>query len=241
MPDFSADEDPWYDPFPGTKNLDEGKSAMEYGVLVSMLQLYTPRLERAHIRITHHAVFQDLAWSNASLPVLKSLTLSAFSRQLMLDRDAPILKLADNLEVLHLHHSACLIEIVSGAFINPAVSNSTIHPPYNLTEISLSTPTSPSPNSRCCSAPRGSNWPRITINPRDPKIVDPRCGMRRPHEVAFDHALNALLPWRQTLKELTFYHHPEPPRAQIARLPPPTRVLGARGRLSLGRALLRQI
>lgn len=185
---------------------DRVKQVVEYGVLVSMLLLRTPQLERAHIRVPVYPAFEDLSQSDVPLTLLKTLTFSAPGGHLELDSAAPIIRLAGNLEVLHLHHIARLIDISSGAFVNRAVAD-TEHMLHNITELSLIDMDLDLPEFRMLFSAVGPKLTSVTINPRRPAMTS-RCGTHRLHRITLSHALNTLWRWPETLKKLAFYYRP---------------------------------
>ena len=165
-------------------------------MLVSLLLQLTPNLAYARVCLSNYASASSatLAQSDMSLPSLKRLALDSFDDGFLLDKAAPIIRLAPNLEVLHCHHCA---EVTSYFLRRKTLDDSSAL--QNLTELSLTKSNLTSASLRSLLIVVGPRLAKFTIQPRT----------RRIHTyvediIKFDEVLALLLPWSQTLRELSF-------------------------------------
>jgi hypothetical protein len=191
-------------------DLDRARSAsQQHDVLVAKLLQLTPRLQRAYIRVhEYYTALPDPAHTDAALPLLKTLTISSFQRNLALDRAAPIIRLAgNNLEALHPHDCLCITDSSnhdddssSPIDIDTLIPGWTTTALANLTSLSLIDTALTAEHLAALLSGVGPRLAKLTLNPRGLSL--------RPtsEEVQLNEALPLLLPWRATLRELAFYH-----------------------------------
>lgn len=172
----------------------ELRQTSQDGALVLLLLQLTPNLARARFWLPCRTFFQTLTPSNLSLKMLTRLDFDG-THGYLLDTAAPVLRLAPNLQVLHIHGCA---EVTSD-FLAGKIMND-LAPLCHLTELDLTASALTVASMRHLLSTVGPMLAKIKIEPISPESSSPM----ELDVLRFDEVLAVLRPWSQTLRELSF-------------------------------------
>ncbi|OAA55782.1 hypothetical protein SPI_07989 [Niveomyces insectorum RCEF 264] len=179
------------------------------GFFLPLLQCLAPNLATAHVHLSRNVVLPMMSQTagEVSRLSLANLVLSSPVRDPVLDLRSLFIPLQwSNLAVLEIHGCSRTTALPPASSVpsRPSRRLNTTRPLQNLTKLNLYQMSMPATSLRRLLGLIGNGLANVTIQvPNEPFNVQFGDDDRR--SVNFEELLNVLLPWKRTIKELSFY------------------------------------